>query len=169
MELTKIQDDLFKGDVLYHNSIVKTEEEIIELKKKLAEKKRQKELRKKAQAVNVERKQNEKDHHKARSLAGSTRKYENRAQEGYEEAVDDDAEYYREELGEEPDEGKTNSTHNFATQLFLIRNQFLLHFGRFVQQRFDTQRWPQACLCTQVYGQRRSWRRCQTPQIRRQG
>lgn len=103
IELSKIQDDLFKGNVLYHNSIVKSEEELAELKKKWAEKKRQKELRKKAQADNVERKQQEKDEHKARSMAGAAKKFRNDPDQ---EAIDDDAAYYREELGEEPDEGE---------------------------------------------------------------
>lgn len=107
LELTKIQDDLYKGDVLYHNSIVKTEEELIEMKKKWAEKKRAKELRKKIQQENVDRKQLVKDEHKSKSIAGITNKYQSNADEdGHVEHVDDDAAYYREELGEEPDEGK---------------------------------------------------------------
>lgn len=107
IELSKIQDDLFKGNVLYHNSIVKSEEELVALKKKWAEKKRQKDLRKKAQAENVERKLQEKDEHKARSLAGTANKFrKNNDRDGFEEAVDDDAGYYRKELHEEPDEGR---------------------------------------------------------------
>lgn len=103
LELTKIQDDLFKGNVLYHNSIIKTEQELAEMKKVWAEKKRVKDLRKKMQAENVEKKEQLKVEHKAKSMAGSAKRYH---KNDTEEAVDDDAEYYREELGEEPDEGK---------------------------------------------------------------
>lgn len=106
LELTKIQDDLFKGDVLFHHAIVKTEEELQEMKKKWAEKKRLKELRRKIQNENVDKKQQEKDEHKANSLAGTARKFKQN-EDFPEETVDDDAAYYKEELGEEPDEGKS--------------------------------------------------------------
>lgn len=104
LELTKIQDDLFKGDILHHNSIIKTDEELAAMKKEWAEKKRAKDLRKKIQAENVEKKEHLKDEHKAKSMAGNTKKYHKN--DNADEAVDDDAAYYREELGEDPDEGK---------------------------------------------------------------
>lgn len=101
IELIKIQNELFTGEVLYHNAIVKTEEEIAELKKAREEKKRLKELRKKIQLENVAKKEQQKDDHKKRSLAGvKTGDHVNE-----EEHVDNDADYYREEVGEEPDEG----------------------------------------------------------------
>lgn len=91
IELIKVQNELFDGEVLYHSRIVKTEEEIAELKRTREEKKRQKELRKKIQSENVAKKegqQSDQKHH-----------------QDEEEAVDDDADYYRKEVGEEPDEG----------------------------------------------------------------
>lgn len=99
IELIKIQNDLFTGEVLYHNTIVKTEEEIAEMKKAREEKKRSKEMRKKAQEANVEKKVRKKEDHKKRSMKANTARNEDDG------GVDNDADYYREEIGEEPDEG----------------------------------------------------------------
>lgn len=95
MELVKIQDELMKGEVLYHGSIVKTEEEIEAIKKAREQKKRLKELRRKTQNENVAKK----------SAAGKGSKAEKEEDEEGED--DDDIEYYRQEVGQEPDEGKT--------------------------------------------------------------
>lgn len=105
IELIKIQNDLFTGEVLYHNAIVKTEEEIAEIKKAREEKKRLKDLRKKIQNANVEKKENQKQEHKKRSLDSTAKSDAENPNEV--EHVDNDAEYYREEVGEEPDEGMT--------------------------------------------------------------
>lgn len=107
IELIKIQNELFTGEVLYHNAIVKTEEEIAEMKKVREEKKRQKELRKKVQNENVVKKEREKEEHKQRSMVANVKPETNDDDnEANEDAhVDDDAEYYREAVGEEPDEG----------------------------------------------------------------
>lgn len=114
IELIKIQNDLFTGEVLYHNAIVKTEEEIAEMKKAREEKKRLKELRKKIQNENIAKKEREKDEHKKRSLAATSKSEVEQANE--EEHVDDDADYYREEVGEEPDEGNSlQSKHELGT------------------------------------------------------
>lgn len=102
IELIKIQNDLFTGEVLYHNTIVKTEEEIAALKKAREEKKRLKELRRKIQNENVAKKEQQKGEHKKRSMAGAVKS----EQVNEEEHVDNDADYYREAVGEEPDEGK---------------------------------------------------------------
>lgn len=104
IELIKIQNDLFTGEVLYHNAIVKSEEEIAEMKKAREEKKRAKELRRKVQNENVEKKAKQKEEHKKRSMSGiSKANAESNADE--EEVVDNDADYYRDEVGEDPDEG----------------------------------------------------------------
>lgn len=104
IELVKIQNDLFTGEVLYHKTIVKTEEEIEEMRKRREEKKRLKDLRKKIQNENVAKKEQKKEDHKKRSMGGKAIKPD--PDEGNEmEPVDDDAAYYREEVGEEPDEG----------------------------------------------------------------
>lgn len=101
IELIKVQNDLFDGEVLYHSRIVKTEEEIAELRKAREEKKRLKELRKKVQNENVAKKDGHKSEHKQKSMAGGN----NANHQDEDEAVDDDADYYRKEIGEDPDEG----------------------------------------------------------------
>lgn len=101
IELIKVQNDLFDGEVLYHSRIVKTEEEIVELKRVREEKKRLKELRKRIQNDNVAKKEGQKSDDKQKSMArGNSSNHQDE-----EEAVDDDADYYRQEVGEEPDEG----------------------------------------------------------------
>lgn len=102
IELIKIQNDLFTGEVLYHNTIIKTEEEIAEMKKLREEKKKLKEQRKRIQAANVAKKEKQKEEHNERSMAGVANPS---TEEGEEEQFDNDADYYREEVGEEPDEG----------------------------------------------------------------
>lgn len=103
IELIKVQNELFTGEVLYHNAIVKTEEEIAAMKKARDEKKRLKDLRKKVQGDNVVKKEKQKEEHKKRSLAGTAKSEEDNPNEV--EHVDNDADYYREEVGEEPGEG----------------------------------------------------------------
>lgn len=57
LELVKIEDGLCDGEVLYHNHVSKTAEEVSELRKRNTDKKRLKEERKREQEANVERKQ----------------------------------------------------------------------------------------------------------------
>lgn len=93
MELVKIEDGLFTGEILYHKQVVKTEEELLAIQAQREEKRRLKLERKKIQSENVDRKLNDKQKPKSFN--------EN---EEVEEA-DDDAAYYKEEVGEEPDQG----------------------------------------------------------------
>lgn len=121
IELIKVQNDLFDGEVLYHSRIIKTEEEIAELRRAREEKKRLKELRKKIQNENVAKKDGQKSDHKQKSMAGGN--HGNHQNE--DEAVDDDADYYRQEVGEEPDEGmqhfvKIQLKRNLKFNLFTI-------------------------------------------------
>ena len=57
LELVKIEDGLCDGEVLYHNHVEKSSDEIAELRQRTSEKKRLKEQRKREQEANVERKQ----------------------------------------------------------------------------------------------------------------
>lgn len=105
MELVKIEDGLFTGEILYHKQVVKTEEELTAIKVQREEKRRLKLERKKTQSDNVDRKLNGKQ------------------SEGNDEDVrtdeDDDAAYYKEEIGEEPDAGTLDCHFEFlARRLF---------------------------------------------------
>lgn len=96
MQLIKIEEGLLTGEVLYHDHVVKTEDEKETLRKLVEKKKKLKEQRKKEQAEN-----------RARNL--KLKKDEKwaarKAEEGHDSDPEDDAEYYKEEVGEEPDEG----------------------------------------------------------------
>ncbi|XP_078051063.1 brix domain-containing protein peter pan isoform X2 [Augochlora pura] len=112
LELIKIEDGLLDGEVLFHEYVHKSEEEKLLIKKKREEKKKLKEKRKKIQEQNKRRKDKEKEEHKEKSLKGIQKKKESElimqrlAKESVEENTveeDDDAQYYRDEVGEEPD------------------------------------------------------------------
>lgn len=99
MQLIKIEEGLLTGEVLYHDHVVKTEDEKESLRKLIEKKRKLKEQRKKQQTEN-----------RARNL--KLKKEENKngkQEEGDGDNVsdaDDDAQYYKEEVGEEPDEGE---------------------------------------------------------------
>jgi len=111
LQLIKVENELLSGEVLFHEFIHKTEEEKLAIKKKREQKKKLKEKRKKLQEENRKKKEVQKQEHKEKSLKGIQKKRENDmllqkiAKESAEksELEDDDAQYYREEVGEEPD------------------------------------------------------------------
>ncbi|XP_051905401.1 suppressor of SWI4 1 homolog [Hippocampus zosterae] len=114
LQLIKIQDGISSGNIMYHATIFKTEEEIQEiLQRKEAELKSKQERRKK-QELNVAQKKLKKEAHKKKCLAGIKSKGDAEdsevedpgAQDERAAAVesDDEAEYYRQAVGEEPDE-----------------------------------------------------------------
>ncbi|XP_034941120.1 protein Peter pan [Chelonus insularis] len=112
MQLIKVEEGLLDGDVLYHELIHKSEEEILLIKKLREKKKKLKEKRKAVQEENKRKKEEKKEEHKEKSLQGIKKKRESDmlmqklAKESYEETKeeeDDDEQYYRDEVGEEPD------------------------------------------------------------------
>lgn len=134
LELIKIEEGLIEGEVLYHQFIQKTEEEkkVIRLRREtrrylkknekacltllklnynqtiFSDRKNNEKVRKIQEA---ERKQKEevKERHREKSMEGMKRKEDlskfavNEENEADEE--DDDAEYYRSEIGQEPEKG----------------------------------------------------------------
>ncbi|XP_063540804.1 protein Peter pan [Cydia strobilella] len=117
LQLIKVEDGLMDGEVLFHELVEKTEAEKAAIKKKRDAKRKQKEGRKAQQEQNVKRKQREKEELKQKALEGIKKKREvtesqrlmelaNAESRGADEAngeADDDAEYYREAVGAEPD------------------------------------------------------------------
>lgn len=117
LELLKIEEGVCDGEVLYHKYESRTPEEVTKMKKKRENDRLLKEKRKQQQAANIAKKEKEKEEHKQRSLAGMKRKNdndneekdndneENDDEEGekIESDEDDDLDYYRQEVGEEPD------------------------------------------------------------------
>lgn len=110
-----MENGLLDGEILFHEFVHKTEKEKLALKKKREEKKRLKEKRKRVQEENRKKKEAQKQDHKEKSLKGIQKKRESDmllqkiAKESTEKSEleeDDDAQYYREEVGEEPDKGK---------------------------------------------------------------
>ncbi|GCB78345.1 hypothetical protein scyTo_0020665, partial [Scyliorhinus torazame] len=120
LELVKIEEGMCDGDVIYHSFVQKTEEEIQEALRQREKRQKLKEDRRKKQESNIRRKQEEREMHKKNSLAGMTRKQvqhddaegdnevedpctEEKVQSDQSDA-DLDREYYRLEVGVEPDD-----------------------------------------------------------------
>ncbi|XP_053157938.1 suppressor of SWI4 1 homolog [Hemicordylus capensis] len=119
LQLIKVEEGLGQGNVLYHSFIHKTEEELQEALARKEEKLQLKAKRRHKQEADVERKQEQRQAHRKKSLEGIKRKKKKQqAEEGdsdaedpgmqedqkADEPSDDDTEYYRQEVGEEPDE-----------------------------------------------------------------
>ena len=109
-ELYKIESDLMTGEVLYHKEIVKTTDEILKMKKKRADRRVQKEQRKKAQEENKTKKDKAKEQHKLKTsgvkqfiTTESDKRLLKDAEEGIDDTPEDDADYYKEEIGEDPE------------------------------------------------------------------
>ncbi|KAM4531386.1 uncharacterized protein PAE49_023597 [Odontesthes bonariensis] len=116
LQLIKIQEGMGEGNVLYHSMISKTEEEIQEILNKKEAQMKEKEERRKKQEQNIVQKKEQREENKKKSLEGMKRKQTEAEedsevedpgmQEGQTATVesDDEAEYYRQAVGEEPDE-----------------------------------------------------------------
>ncbi|KAH1029042.1 protein Peter pan [Dendroctonus ponderosae] len=118
LQLMKIEDGLLDGEVLYHDLIHKSEVEILEIQKKREMKRKLKERLKKTQLDNMKAKEERKKEHKEKSLKGMKKETENEVQmkkhskESNEETKipdDDDRQYYKAEVGEDPDAGLFSS------------------------------------------------------------
>ncbi|XP_034567344.1 suppressor of SWI4 1 homolog [Notolabrus celidotus] len=117
LQLMKIEEGMGEGTVLYHAIISKTEEEIQEILNRKEAQLKEKQERKKKQEQNVAQKKEKNEENKKKSLAGIKRKHVEAEEEDSEvedpgrqddrpAAVesDDEVEYYRQAVGEEPDE-----------------------------------------------------------------
>ncbi|XP_037545027.1 suppressor of SWI4 1 homolog isoform X2 [Nematolebias whitei] len=115
LQLIKIQEGMGDGNILYHSLITKTEEEIQEILKRKEAQVKKKGERQKQQEQNIAEKKAKRDEHKKKSLEGIKRKLAEAEEDSEVEdpgaqddkaAVesDDDVEYYRQAVGEEPDE-----------------------------------------------------------------
>eukprot|EP01133_Synstelium_polycarpum_P004300 gene4300-5023_t len=102
LDLIRVEEDLFKGTILHHKFVAKTEEEKRAMAIRRQENNIEKERRKKMQQENVDKKKQDDEKKKKRKMR----------KEDENEAVsdDDDAEWYRKEVGEEPDSTFTEFT-----------------------------------------------------------
>ncbi|KAJ8866489.1 hypothetical protein PR048_032332 [Dryococelus australis] len=107
--LMKIEDGLLTGEVLFHELYHLTEEEKLAIQKNREKKRKLKEKRRKVQEDNKKKKELLKEEHKKKSLKGM--KLPKKEEEAVVETVeksdveedDDDVEWYKKEVGEEPD------------------------------------------------------------------
>ena len=128
MSLVKIEEGMYDGEVLYHKWVEKTDEEKRKIKIAREKRKKEKEKRKREQDQNVKKKEQIKEEHKQKSLEGMTKKKlqqmkdngeeipaqfqgetsENKnstkAEDNDESEDDADEEWYRKEVGEEPEQ-----------------------------------------------------------------
>lgn len=118
LQLIKIQEGVGEGNVLFHSFVHKTEEELQAILAAKEEKLRLKAQRQDQQAQNVQRKREQREAHRKKSLAGMKRT--KAGADGDSDAEDpgvtpevervgqqeeeDEAEYFRQAVGKEPDE-----------------------------------------------------------------
>nr|CAG4636964.1 EOG090X0508 [Ceriodaphnia reticulata] len=120
MELIKIEEGLVDGEVLYHQFIQKTEEEKKVIRQRRETRRKNNEKVRKIQEAQKKQKEEVKEQHREKSMEGMKRKQDKQALASYaenedgDEAEDDDAEYYRSEVGQEPEKdlftARTKST-----------------------------------------------------------
>ncbi|XP_076216847.1 suppressor of SWI4 1 homolog [Aptenodytes patagonicus] len=115
LQLIKVEEGLAQGNVLYHGFIHKMEAEVKEILARKEAKLQLKAERRRKQEADVERKRRQREAHRERSLAGIRRKRQQdgdsdaedpgapEQQDAAEQSEESDAEYYRQEVGEEPD------------------------------------------------------------------
>lgn len=131
LQLVKVEEGLCDGAVMFHEYVKKTEEEILALRNSKEQREALRKQRRAEQEANVKRKEEERNSKKKRKFVESTDKPE----EDYDVVADDeaemspdegpvggggvenddmeDADWYRKEVGEEPDEGfLAGQTHN---------------------------------------------------------
>ncbi|XP_060001220.1 suppressor of SWI4 1 homolog isoform X3 [Lagenorhynchus albirostris] len=120
LQLIKIQEGVGEGNVLFHSFVHKTEEELQATLAAKEEKLRLKAQRQDQQAQNVQRKREQREAHRKKSLVGMKRAQaeadgDSDAEDpgapaeaegvSQQEEEEDEAEYFRQAVGEEPDEG----------------------------------------------------------------
>ncbi|KAF6210369.1 hypothetical protein GE061_013473 [Apolygus lucorum] len=114
LQLIKIEEGLLDGEVMYHEFVHKTEEEKEEIRKRREERRKLKLKRKQQQTENVKKKAEAKEELKQKSLEGIAKKkaqielesdklMKEAAASGAIQEEDDDAEWFRKEVGQEPD------------------------------------------------------------------
>ncbi|KAF1329804.1 Swi4 1, peter pan-like protein suppressor, partial [Globisporangium splendens] len=104
LKLTKVEREICEGDVLYHAYLTKTPEEAAKLKAKKEQALALKRKRREEQESNVNKKKEEKEAKKQRKLERKQQKNGEKKEDGDDESEMDDIDYYRQEVGEEPDE-----------------------------------------------------------------
>ncbi|CAI5983822.1 unnamed protein product [Closterium sp. NIES-64] len=108
--LVKVEEGLSNGAVMYHRFVEKTAEEEAELQRRAEERQREKKRRKEEQEANVRRKKMLKaSKGKAEDSDGEEEEGKAvgaREGEGEEEEEEDDVDWYRKEVGEEPDDSE---------------------------------------------------------------
>ena len=129
MSLVKIEEGMLDGEVLYHKWVQKTDEEKKKIKVAREKRRKEKEKRKKEQEQNVKKKELSKEEHKQKSLEGMMKKNLQKLKDTGEDIPtqfqgemmdhareehtslkesdasgdDTDEEWYRKEVGEEPE------------------------------------------------------------------
>ncbi|GAB0093113.1 Protein Peter pan [Sergentomyia squamirostris] len=102
IQLMKIEEGLFNGEVLFHEYVVKTEEEKEAIRRKIEKRKRLKQDRREEQEINKAKKEEAKENHKQKCLKGM--KIEKPENQEADDEPEDDAKYFKDEVGMEPDQ-----------------------------------------------------------------
>lgn len=139
LRMQKIEDGLCAGEVLYHSEVAKSAEEVEETRRRVDDRERLRTQRRQEQEANVRRKQklrDEKDEaerqkkmakassrrlrnnellKEAKAATKSLGAREDSARDNDDDVDEDDAEYFRREVGEDPDEEFVDAMKSRAT------------------------------------------------------
>ncbi len=96
LELLKVENGFYEGDVLFHSYIQKTQEEVEEAKRRRMNLETEKARRRQQQEENVQRKKEMQEGQK-KSEDGVSAHVQG-------DTIDDDKEWYRREVGDEPED-----------------------------------------------------------------
>ncbi|XP_064610721.1 suppressor of SWI4 1 homolog isoform X2 [Liolophura sinensis] len=128
LKLVKIEEGMCEGEVMFHEFIQKTSQDMANLKAMREKKRNIKMLRKQEQSENVRKKELAKEEHKKKSLSGMKDRKTETDDDGYNSEGaqdtgddDDDYEYFRQEVGQEPDKDLLLSSGNKRKQRMEVR------------------------------------------------
>ncbi|XP_062515775.1 suppressor of SWI4 1 homolog isoform X2 [Corticium candelabrum] len=107
LKLLKVEAGLCDGEVLFHQFVTKSKTEVKSLREKKIAQRKLKDKRRRLQEANVKRKEKLKEAHRARCAAGVKTKQQSTKQDNEDGSKsddgDDDIQWYKQEVGEEPD------------------------------------------------------------------
>lgn len=152
MELMKIEDGLLDGEIMFHKFVHKTEDEVKEIKRRREKRKREKEQKRREQEANVKKKEAAKRQNKEKSLKGMGKSVDEPEFSGKEKKAirdfqgensaavsdDDDEEWFRKEVGADPEKGLFNKKNSDNKSSSDSRHQMGKRFAKVGKPRQES-------------------------------
>lgn len=125
MQLVKVEEGLCSGAIIFHEYIKKTSDEIVALRESKEKREALRKQRRAEQEANVRRKELAKQSQRLHpSKAHQNKAKDTNMEEGEDLANDDDADWYRQEVGQEPDAEFLSSTRKRSQKTHTVGKGF---------------------------------------------